>query len=119
MIEPIPLTALLGALSTEAQDLAEDLRRLEAALVPTLLSRPAMVEMLQPFDPLMQRLMALSRIAAVAAEEAPSSPMAATAACLHSLRLACFLRDLRPSAPEDQDEPANALFEICPACRTG
>ncbi|PLL10870.1 hypothetical protein C0V75_19535 [Tabrizicola sp. TH137] len=95
MTDPILLPALLGAVATEAQDLAEEVRRLEAALVPALAARCDLGASLQGLDPLLQRLTALSRLAAKAAAEAPAQPMPAATSCLQTLRLARFMRALR------------------------
>lgn len=105
MTDPIPLPRLLTAFAQEAADLSADLHRLEANLLPHLLpelaGRPDLAITLQGLDPLQQRLRALSRLTAEAAAEAPPHPMAASTACLHGVRLARFMRDLRPTQPPE------------------
>lgn len=103
MTDPIALPRLLSALAQEAADLSVDLQDMEATLLPGLLpslaGRADLSVALQRIDPIQQRLAALSRLAARAAEEAPPHPMPATTDCLQSVRLATFMRDLRPQQP--------------------
>lgn len=117
MTGPLPLPTLLAALATEAQDLADDLRRLESALVPALAPLPGMIATLQPLDPLLQRLSALARVTAVAATEVPASPMPATDACIAAERLQLFLRDLR--APRPAPAPPTLFPPTASATRRG
>lgn len=102
MTEPIPLPALLTAISQEARHLASEVRAVEEALLPTLLpviaGRAEMGGALQRLDPLLQRLAALARVADQAATEAPPLPMPAATACLRDQRLAGLLRDVQPTA---------------------
>ena len=118
MTEDAPLPALLSAMAQEAQTLAEDLRDIETALLPSLLpalaTQPALGAALQRFDPVLQRLDALSRIALVAASEAPSHPMPATSARLRKERLAVLFPALQGAPQPPPSAGSVTLFDIDP-----
>jgi hypothetical protein len=100
MTDIIALPGLLAAIGQEAGDLATEVQTIEQALLPVLLpalaGRAELAVTLQRIDPLLQRLVALSRVAETAASEVPPLAMPATTACLRDQRLASLLRDLQP-----------------------
>lgn len=100
MTDMIALPDLLVAIGQEAGDLATEVQTIEQALLPVLLpalaGRAELAATLQRIDPLLQRLVALSRIAESAASEVPPLVLPATTACLRDQRLAALLRGLQP-----------------------
>jgi|GEM_PF-3892573 len=109
MTTTVDLPSLLGAARAEVKRIVADLRSVEAALLPSVLDVPGMGRAMQSLDPVLQRLSALEMILDHASETVPPLALPSVGRALETIRLAQFMREIRPDCPIPAQEN-DALF---------